>query len=126
MTLCGSNLRQMLSSSGIVRWGVHLLCGWLLLATLGGVASAPRLAYCSQTFELAAAVAPMAVDFSDTALQQQCQCLVKADQQFKAYARKVGLFASIKLQPEFGLSTVHAVELPNLASLFALGIALRL
>lgn len=116
----------MLSKSGIIRWVVHLLCGWCLVAAHGDVTSVPYPTHCSQTTELSATIAPMAVDFSDTALQPNCQCLVKADQQVKAYARSVGLLASTQSPPKYGQSATLDAQLPDAASLLALGISLRL
>lgn len=120
------NAARMLSKSGIIRWGAHLLCVWCLLATHGDLSSVPHSTHCSQSIELTAAIAPTAVDFSDTAQQSNCQCLVKADQQIEAYECSVGLLASIKLPLRSGLSATHDAQLPDAASLFALGIALRL
>lgn len=116
----------MLSTSGIFRWVVHLLCGWCLLATHGDVTSVSHSTHCSHTIELAAAIAPATADFSDTALQQNCQCLVKADQQVKAYARSLGLLASTRFTTKYGHSSASDAQLPGVASLFALGIALRI
>ena len=120
------NVVPMLSTSGKFRWIVHLLCGWCLLATHGDVSPVSHSTHCSHIVELAAAIAPTAADFSDTALQQNCQSLVKADQQVRAYARKVGLLASTGFPTRYGQPASFDAQLPCSASLFTLGVALRL
>lgn len=115
-----------MSTSGKFRWVVHLLCGWCLLATYGDVSPISHATHRSHTIELAAAIAPNTADFSDTAQQQNCQCLVNADQQVKAIARSVDLQAASRSTAKYGQSTTSRAQLPDAVSLFALGIALRI
>ncbi len=104
-----------------------MLCGWCLLATLAGIIFSPHAAFCSQTtIELAAAVAPTAVDFSDTALQQNCHGLVKSNLQAKTHVRTANLLANTRLIVEFRSLPAQDVRLPDVDSLLTLGIALLL
>lgn len=117
----------MFSSQCTIRWCGRLLSGWCLLATLLGAAFAPLpISHGSQAIELTANVAPPAVDFSDTALQQSCQHLIHANLQVKSYLRLVTIPEGCKFSLEVGRLSVPALALPAVTSLLTLGVALRL
>ena len=106
----------------------RLLCSVCLLVMLFAVAWAPPPPSAADDCQLAhwsANVAPVAVDFSDTALQLSGQWLSLTQWQAKSLARPAVLpalgFSRPVRHPSRGI-----FALPELPSLMALGIALRL
>jgi hypothetical protein len=110
----------------IKRCGVHLLSAWCLLCTLVGGEASPAPLRDARACVCESAIAPKVVDFSDTAVQQNCHALLHASQQLKCYAWSVGLLAPAKPSTASERYSMGGDLGQNHDSLLELGVALLL